>query len=324
MESDRLAGIARDEQSAATSAEQQAASNAANQAALAKLSAAQQAGVKASIAQGASLAAALGMMGASQQQATQSAASTQASQKLAADEMAALKATKGSHLSTGKAGAEYKLQDLNQSLAGLDPYLAQLLKRGDMDVRPIEETLGQVAQNDEEEAAPYARGGQVVGLGGLAHGGEAAKYHPEAPKGHYPEFISGKSDQYARGRGDGQSDDIPSMLGEGDYVMDADVVSALGNGSSKGGAEALQKMRLKVGGLPTTPKKYIPALIADGEVVLPAAVVAKIGNGNNKLGAQKLDKMREAVRTHNRSAPTTKIPFKAKSPLDYLKMAQRG
>lgn len=247
----------------------------------------------------------------------------QPTKSLADIEREKLAAAKGSHLFTGNIGSAYKLQDINQSFAGLDPDLAKLLKERSSDVDPISDTLD-TPQNVTISQPAFARGGQVVGLGGLAHGGEAAKYHPEAPKGHYPEFISGKSDQYARGRGDGQSDDIPSMLGEGDYVMDADVVSALGNGSSKGGAEALQKMRLKVGGLPTTPKKYIPALIADGEVVLPAAVVAKIGNGNNKLGAQKLDKMREAVRTHNRSAPTTKIPFKAKSPLDYLKMAQRG
>jgi hypothetical protein len=48
---------------------------------------------------------------------------------------------------------------------------------------------------------------------------------------------------YVHGPGDGQSDDIPAMLADGEYVFDADTVAALGNGSSKAGAEALDKMR---------------------------------------------------------------------------------
>jgi hypothetical protein len=45
------------------------------------------------------------------------------------------------------------------------------------------------------------------------------------------------------GEGDGQSDDIPAMLADGEYVFDSDVVAALGNGSNKAGAEVLDKFR---------------------------------------------------------------------------------
>jgi hypothetical protein len=45
------------------------------------------------------------------------------------------------------------------------------------------------------------------------------------------------------GAGDGQSDDIPAMLADGEYVIDADTVAQLGNGSNKAGAKALDKMR---------------------------------------------------------------------------------
>ena len=45
------------------------------------------------------------------------------------------------------------------------------------------------------------------------------------------------------GKGDGQSDDIPAMLADGEYVIDSDVVAALGNGSNKAGAEVLDKFR---------------------------------------------------------------------------------
>jgi hypothetical protein len=45
------------------------------------------------------------------------------------------------------------------------------------------------------------------------------------------------------GEGDGQSDDIPAMLADGEYVFDADIVAQIGNGSTKAGAQALDKFR---------------------------------------------------------------------------------
>jgi hypothetical protein len=44
------------------------------------------------------------------------------------------------------------------------------------------------------------------------------------------------------GPGDGQSDDIPAMLADGEFVIPADVVAALGNGSNKAGADKLYDM----------------------------------------------------------------------------------
>jgi hypothetical protein len=159
--------------------------------------------------------------------------------------------------------------------------------------------------------------------GGLAAGGLPQKYAEAIPKGHKPEFITGLTGYYASGKGTGQSDDIDAMLHDGDYVADADLVAALGDGSSKAGAEALEKFRRQIphqqhaeGGA------AVAAKIADGEYVFPASFVTAIGGGDNKAGAKILDKMREAIRAHKRSAPTTKIPPKAKSPLDYLKMVK--
>ena len=43
------------------------------------------------------------------------------------------------------------------------------------------------------------------------------------------------------GPGDGQSDDIPAMLADGEYVIDAETVAQIGNGSTKAGAQALDK-----------------------------------------------------------------------------------
>ena len=164
------------------------------------------------------------------------------------------------------------------------------------------------------------RGAQPTSL--LAHGGVPHKYREASPKGHNPEFITGLTGYYASGRGTGQSDDIPAMLHDGDYVMDADTVASFGDGSSKAGAQVMDRFhhmvphKMSEGGSP------VPAKIADGEYVFPESFVTALGGGDNKLGSKLLDTMREELRAHKRSAPDTKIPPKAKSPLDYLKMAK--
>lgn len=159
-------------------------------------------------------------------------------------------------------------------------------------------------------------------MGGLASGGLPKKYHEAAPKGHNPEFITGLTGYYACGGGTGQSDDIKAMLHDGDYVMDADVVAALGDGSSKAGKQVLEGFLKQVPHKDNAGGKPVPANIADGEYVFPAGFVTALGGGDNKAGAKILDGLREKLREHKRSAPTSKIPPKAKSPLDYIKQAK--
>lgn len=48
------------------------------------------------------------------------------------------------------------------------------------------------------------------------------------------------------GGADGRSDDVPAVLSDGEYVMDAETVAMLGNGSSKAGAAKLDQMRSKL------------------------------------------------------------------------------
>lgn len=153
---------------------------------------------------------------------------------------------------------------------------------------------------------------------GLARGGLPSKYHEAMPDGHKPEFVTGLTGYYAGGRGTGQSDDIDAMLHDGDYVMDAEAVSALGDGSSKAGKDSLTHFLGQVPHRDGADGKPVPAKIADGEFVLPESFVTALGGGDNKRGAKMLDEMRERLRSHKRSAPTSKIPPKAKSPLEYL------
>lgn len=156
-------------------------------------------------------------------------------------------------------------------------------------------------------------------MGGMAKGGLPSKYHEAAPDGHNPEFVTGLTGYYACGGGTGQSDDIPAMLHDGDYVMDAEAVSALGDGSSKAGRQVLEGFRKQVPHKDGAQGKPVPAKIADGEYVFPSSFVTALGGGDNKKGADILNGLREKLRTHKRSAPTSKIPPKAKSPLDYIK-----
>lgn len=163
---------------------------------------------------------------------------------------------------------------------------------------------------------------QMGNMGGLAQGGLPKKYKDAAPEGHNPEFVTGLTGFYACGRGTGQSDCIPAMLHDGDYVMDAEAVSALGDGSSKAGREVLEKFHKQIPHQASSGGKVVPAKIADGEYVFPEGFVTALGGGDNKRGSDILDGLREKLRNHKRSAPTSKIPPKAKSPLDYLKMAK--
>jgi hypothetical protein len=112
------------------------------------------------------------------------------------------------------------------------------------------------------------------------------------------------------------------MLHDGDYVMDAETVSALGDGSSKAGKHVLDGFREEVPHHASTGGKVVPAKIADGEYVFPASFVTALGRGDNKRGAEILDGLREKLRAHKRAAPLNKIPPKAKSPLDYIEQSK--
>lgn len=65
-------------------------------------------------------------------------------------------------------------------------------------------------------------------------------------EGHNPQFFSegglgSMENTFVEGDGDGTSDQVPAMLANGEFVIPADVVSGLGNGSNDAGAEVLQE-----------------------------------------------------------------------------------
>jgi hypothetical protein len=117
----------------------------------------------------------------------------------------------------------------------------------------------------------YAAGGDVPGFGI-----KALANKPEQYGGETSTYAAGGQPRYLSGGGDGMSDSIPATingnqparLADGEFVIPADVVSHLGNGSSKAGAKQLYSMMDKVRSARTgtkkqgrqiNPNKFLPA-----------------------------------------------------------------
>lgn len=109
--------------------------------------------------------------------------------------------------------------------AGLDPKLVNILSQRSAHGGQIHPRLQQVLSDRGFEVNPVE----------MVAGPEDRYYARHAKRG----FA-------VNGEGTGQSDDIPTMLADGEYVFDADTVAALGDGSSKAGAAALDKMREEI------------------------------------------------------------------------------
>ena len=61
-----------------------------------------------------------------------------------------------------------------------------------------------------------------------------------------PGVVQAAQGRYVKGGGTGTSDSIPAVLSDGEYVIDAQTVSMLGDGSSDAGAKKLDDMRKEV------------------------------------------------------------------------------
>ena len=85
-------------------------------------------------------------------------------------------------------------------------------------------------------ATPLFANGGNSGKQNYAGGGLNVISHEGKPR------IDFRTGNAVTGPGDGQSDDIPAMLADGEFVFPADVVAALGNGSTKAGSDKLYDM----------------------------------------------------------------------------------
>jgi len=157
--------------------------------------------------------------------------------------------TTGTLMATGGQAKEKKQRaDLTpeSNLAAYDPFSAALANLNNARNRAY-----MTAANTTPSAMktlggiPTAAGGGLADLGGYSDGGRLLK-----------------------GPGDGMSDSIPAKIGakqparlaDGEFVVPADVVSHLGNGSTDAGAKRLYSMMDKVRTARTGKKKQAPAV----------------------------------------------------------------
>jgi hypothetical protein len=113
-------------------------------------------------------------------------------------------------------------------------------------------------------------------------------------------------------------------MSKGGFVVPADVVSALGNGSSDAGLRKLyaligdvKPIKGKGDGLsdsiPTSIDGRQPARVADGEAYVNPKTVAKIGGGDAKKGAKKLYAMMDKIRQQAHGKKTQQREVNAKA-----------
>jgi hypothetical protein len=131
-----------------------------------------------------------------------------------------------------------------QNLNPLDLQLIQQAKDGGMIYKagggnlPMQETRMRGRQ-----FTPYQANTGLNFSQHRANGGEI--------EGHNPTFFSpgglaSMENTYVSGEGDGTSDSVAAMLADGEFVIPADVVSKLGNGSSNAGAKVLDNFLLTI------------------------------------------------------------------------------
>lgn len=165
--------------------------------------------------------------------------------------------------------------------------------------------MNSISQNAPKLSQP-PMGAKVGGLARYAEGG----------------YVDGDPTRLAiGGPGDGQDDLIRMDLTDGDFIISADVVSALGSGSTSAGVRALESMVGSAVGDQEmgSGSDAVPALVSDGEFRVPRAAVMALGNGSIEKGSEALYKLMENVRRSYRSAGPKDIPQKSKSPLQYMK-----
>jgi len=141
-------------------------------------------------------------------------------------------------------------RDADPTTRGQDAFTAALTRLNSLQKRANVKGLPALKAaaaplSDIQEAA---KGGVMSGLGGYSDGGRMLK-----------------------GPGDGMSDSIPGVIGrkqparlaDGEFVVPADVVSHLGNGSTDAGAKRLYAMMDNIRKARTGKKKQAPAVKAD-------------------------------------------------------------
>jgi len=153
-------------------------------------------------------------------------------------------------------GSIKSLQELEEQKEEAQRILKQQERAKAEDVAWAESVLRDYPINYQRLTAADVRAQQGMAGGGLAS---------------LNAFKSGGNPRFLKGGGDGMSDDIPATIGgrqkaalsDGEFVVPADVVSHLGNGSSRAGAKKLYSMMDNIRKARTGKKRQAPEVRAD-------------------------------------------------------------
>jgi hypothetical protein len=183
--------------------------------------------------------------------------------------------------------------------------------------RPEEEdspSYREVQENKDEEE--FKRGGGVKGVRKpISRDDPFYKFGTEMYKIAQEQFADGgmtgysydpTTNSYKMMAGGGLNSLKAGGLREGAFIVPADVISHLGNGSSEAGMKIIQE-RLKgrpikgpgdgmSDSIPTTIAGKQPARVANEEAEIPPEVVAALGGGSLEKGAKKLYEMMDKIR----------------------------
>jgi hypothetical protein len=125
---------------------------------------------------------------------------------------------------------------------------------------------------------------------------------------------------FAEGETGGQQDNVHVDLPHGSFVLDANTVSAVGDGNSIAGRNKIREMlnRLNVGiGEITNQTKLVPAAISSGEFTIYPHHVSALGDGDLKAGHKKLKSFVKNLRK-DKKMNVLDIPPEAKDLSIYL------
>lgn len=153
-------------------------------------------------------------------------------------------------------GSIKSLQELDQQKEEAERILADQANKKASDVAWAQGVLRDYPINYRRLTAEDVRAQQGMAGGGLAS---------------LNAFKAGGEPRFLKGGGDGMSDDIPATIGgrqkaalsDGEFVVPADVVSHLGNGSSRAGAKKLYSMMDNIREARTGKERQAPEINAE-------------------------------------------------------------
>ena len=142
----------------------------------------------------------------------------------------------------GKVGKDLGLKNKHAILAG------GLLAAGAAEALKPKDKTGEMSQEEFFGPSFSAKSPSSFRLASLSGSPMPENIMSNYGQRYFTGFAGGGDvDSFAvRGPGTGRSDEIPAMLSDGEYVIDAETVALLGDGSSKAGAKKLDDLRVKI------------------------------------------------------------------------------